>query len=183
MGFRSTFVTSDHSIKWPDWLKEKYKDSVNFDLCASSKKEAKFYGCWSNLIQDFHKALHDIDFYNDAYNDGHLHFTISILHECDGVTRYQLYKDKIICSEPVPFDCWEEKDGITHNYCYDCQRTIGTQLEQLLQKYKDENYDFHGMKLVSDTALRIVQAMPNCQVRDFLYTLVLKHLKEEASNV
>ena len=120
MGFRSTFVTSDNSIKWPDWLKEKYKDSVNFDSCASSKMEDKFYFSWSSLIQDFSKALNDVNFFDK--NDGHLHLTILILHECDGVTRYQIYKDKIICSEPTPFNCWKKQKGITHHYCYECQQ-------------------------------------------------------------
>lgn len=122
MGFRSTFVTSDQSIQWPDWIKDKYNDSVNFESCASSKKEAKFYGAWSLLIQDFSKALHDVNFFNK--DDGHLHLTILILHECDGVTRYQIYQNKILCSEPTPFDCWEEKKEITHNYCYECQRVV-----------------------------------------------------------
>lgn len=129
MGFRSTFVTNDYNVNWPDWLKEKYKDSINFNSCASSKKEAKFYGIWSNLIQDFHKALHDINFFNEYLDSVHLHLTVLILHECDGVTRYQLYKDKIICSEPTPFSSWEEKDGITHHYCYECENTMNTQLE------------------------------------------------------
>lgn len=120
MGFRSTFVTSDQNIQWPNWIKDKYNDSVNFESCASSKKEAKFYGNWSLLIQDFSKALRDVNFFNK--DDEHLHLTILILHECDGVTRYQIYQNKILCSEPTPFDCWEEKKEITHNYCYECQR-------------------------------------------------------------
>lgn len=118
MGFRSTFVTNDYSIQWPNWLKEKYKDSVNFDSCASSKSEQKFYGTWNNLVQDFHKALNEIDYFKHEQ-----HLTILILHECDGVTRYQLYKNEIVCSEPTPFNCWERKKEITHHYCYNCQNT------------------------------------------------------------
>lgn len=120
MGFRSTLVTSDCGIEWPDWLKEKYKDLVNFDSCASSKMEDKFYLNWSSLIQDFSKALHDVNFFDK--DDGHRHLTVLILHECDGVTRYQIYQNKILCSEPDPFNCWKEQKGITHNYCYECQQ-------------------------------------------------------------
>lgn len=56
MGNRSTFVTNDYPIHWPDWFYEKYKKNVFFNDdhigVIASKYEGKMYGIFSELIED-----------------------------------------------------------------------------------------------------------------------------------
>lgn len=60
MGYRSTFVTNDISIKLPDWFMEKWKDHVHTlgkKLPIASRYEAKTYGIWTGLEEDLQKVL------------------------------------------------------------------------------------------------------------------------------
>jgi hypothetical protein len=117
MGFRSTFTTEDYGINWPEWFKVKYKDSIYFPDTTgglSSKMECKIYGIWIDLIDDIYEVLN----YNQFFKSTCIrNFIVVFLHECGGITRYQIEKDRIIITEPID---WNIVDGVTHNYCYGC---------------------------------------------------------------
>ena len=70
MGFRSTFTTSDYSIKWPEWFKEKYRDTVAFREngvgALHSIFEYKTYMTWGELHTDIQKAIDWNDFGEDV---------------------------------------------------------------------------------------------------------------------
>lgn len=113
MGFRSTFVTQDYYIQWPEWFIAKYSDHVNFNDgkgCISSRQEKKSYGVFSELEDDIQKVLKEIE----SKLDG---FILVWLHECGGITRVSISKDSITYREP---DSWRNTDDITHDYCYGC---------------------------------------------------------------
>jgi len=110
MGFRSTFCTQDYSIEWPLWFKEKYH-TLCFDGGISSSREYKKYGNYlGDLDEDIQKALNECGFGDD-------NFILVYLHECGGITRVQIEKDKIYYSEPT---YWELTKGATHSGCYEC---------------------------------------------------------------
>lgn len=111
MGFRSTFVTEDYSVEWPEWFKEKYDGWINFNGCISSTTEGKTYGVFSSLAEDIQKAL------KEAKAELSLGFVLIFLHECGGITRYEIHPDRINISEPSG---WDKVDDITHHYCYGC---------------------------------------------------------------
>ena len=101
MGFRSTIITEDlGGIKLPKWFVQKWSEYYNFGsqshakryykdntLLISSKFENKFYmGEDEEIFIDIQKICQkkDID-----------KFIIVMLHECGGITRVQIEKDKI----------------------------------------------------------------------------------------
>lgn len=114
MGFRSTFVTEDWPIEWPDWFVNKYSDHVwiNADKkhAISSKREGKTYGIFCDLAEDIRKAINWDDFTMK-------HFVLLYLHECGGITRCQVDKDSVRYSEP---DVWKEVEGPSHWHCTGC---------------------------------------------------------------
>ena len=117
MGFRSTFVTSDFNCNpsfLPDWFTEKYKSWINFCGCLSSTCEGKTYGVFTDLDTDLQKALKDIC--SDDEVD------LVFLHECGGITKFQISAEKIVISEP---DKWSKVDIVTHAYCYGCSEVDG----------------------------------------------------------
>ena len=61
MGFMSTFITEDAGIKWPQWFREKYADSVGFRLngigALHSFGERKTYTTWFTLPEDIQRAI------------------------------------------------------------------------------------------------------------------------------
>ncbi len=113
MGFRSTFVTEDYSIAWPQWFRDKYGASIHFPASGSgaisSAHEEKCYGLLGDLPEDIQKAI--------DWKDFSLSFVVVFLHECGGVTRCQIERDSIKWSEP---EGWTQTSGVTHNYCYGC---------------------------------------------------------------
>jgi len=125
MGFRSTFTTEDcNRIEWPDWFVNKYSCAVWFNEISngftpmprvprgtiSSKNEQKAYGFLDELHLDIQKAIQwdalDIE-----------SFILVFLHECGGITRCQIERDKIKWSEPAS---WRVTDGVEHDTCYGC---------------------------------------------------------------
>lgn len=114
MGFRSTFTTECYSIEWPDWFVEKYKEWVHFPGdrkgSISSSTEGKTYGIFEDLHSDIQKVI-DWEWLSP------LNFVLVYLHECGGITRCQIERDRIVWSEP---DGWRETDGVCHDYCYGC---------------------------------------------------------------
>lgn len=120
MGFRSVFIAADHYLTiWPDWFLAKWGEACHFAEgrgAFASKRECKAYVTWRELPADVQRA---VDWDADGPN-----FVIVFLHECGGVTRCQIMRDRIIWSEPTG---WEQTDGITHDYCYGCSN-VATQL-------------------------------------------------------
>ena len=109
MGFRSVFVTESAHYQWPDWFVKKYHETVNItEHCLTSKLEHKTYTVWSHLDLDIQKA---IDW------DKKKNVVVVYLHECGGITRCHITKDRIIYTEPSG---WEVTEEITHDYCYGC---------------------------------------------------------------
>lgn len=112
MGFRSTFVTEDSLVAWPDWFVEKYASTINFHAekkgSISSNAEWKTYGIWAELHKDIQKL---IDW------DNRENFVMVFLHECGGITRCQIEKDVIKWSEPTG---WRASNWVEHDYCYGC---------------------------------------------------------------
>lgn len=102
MGYRSTFVSSDSGITWPEWFRKKYESSIYFPPnpedglpcgCISSKYECKMYGMWCDLIEDITKVLAEQDH----------EFHLVILHEDGAITRYEWdYERKLLVLNP-PF--------------------------------------------------------------------------------
>lgn len=115
MGFRSTFITSDYSIEWPEWFVDKYNRYINIGSCLSSKHEYKAYDD-AELYSDIQKCLPER--WRDDFD-----FNLVYLHECDGVTKVKITKKKIIISEPHE---WKEVEYITHSYCYGCSEVEAT---------------------------------------------------------
>ena len=115
MGFRSMFITEDFPIEWPEWFVEKYADFVNFHPtnrgAISSKREGKTYGIFADLHEDIRKVIPWHVWYDD------LKFVLVYLHECGGVTRCQIERDRVLWTEP---DSWRKTDGVEHDYCSGC---------------------------------------------------------------
>lgn len=112
MGFRSTLATYDYPITWPGWFKDKYFSSLIFlpDIGAlCSKGEFKTYGVWVELAEDVQRVI--------EWGEGPAKFVMVFLHECGGVTRCQIERDRIAWSEPTG---WRQTVGVEHNYCYGC---------------------------------------------------------------
>ena len=121
MGFRSTIATFDFSgVKLPKCFRDKYANDFNFrvpshnrkgkipTLFLSSKYEIKTYGIGMDLPIDIQRVLREKDVEQ---------FVIVWLHECGGITRVQIEKERIVYTEPSG---WNVVDEITHNYCYGC---------------------------------------------------------------
>lgn len=118
MGFRTTITTEDLSgIKLPKWFKDKWESSFNFGqgnnykntMLITSKYEMKYYNAPDeDIFLDMQKIVKDKDISS---------FVVVMLHECGGITRVQIEKDKIRMSEPTK---WKEVDQVEHNYCYGC---------------------------------------------------------------
>ena len=113
MGFRSTFTTEDLYIEWPQWFRDKYAEDIWFSEDGRSPLhpivEGKTYGVWSELHTDIQRAI--------DWEDKIDRFVLVFLHECGGITRCQIEKDKIKWSEPTE---WLQTDGVEHDYCYRC---------------------------------------------------------------
>lgn len=91
MGYRSTFVTDDQSLKLPAWFVEKWHQTVYINpehtLPIASKQEMKAYGHWAELPYDLQRVIKEA-------NDGWarcVHFVF--LHEDGLVTRINIYAD------------------------------------------------------------------------------------------
>lgn len=114
MGFRSSFVSMTFNIKWPDWFIEKYKDTIHFKEThvgpILSKSETKTYCKWADLPEDIQKSI--------DWDDFRLDFPVIYLHECGGITKCVISKDKITWFEPIDFI---KTEGISHYYCGDCE--------------------------------------------------------------
>ena len=119
MGFRSTLITEDIGLSLPEWFVDKYRDYFwmcdeegKFYFPISTKFEIKtYFPTGEELPKDLQRVLNEQE--GGCNND----LVFIWLHECGGITRVEIHKDKIIYTEPVG---WKKVDGITHDYCYGC---------------------------------------------------------------
>lgn len=125
MGFRSTLTTESLGITWPQWFRDKYADSIQFTPDGTgplhSKRELKTYGMWLDLHTDIQRAI--------EWTVNMRSLVMVYLHECGGITRCQIEKDKITWSEP---DGWRVTEGVEHDYCYGCSDVGSTKARAAL---------------------------------------------------
>src|SRR5436190_12529819 len=109
MGFRSTFITEDYGLALPQWFIDKWGDSAHFGetkngdrlvtvLPISSKYEAKTYGIWGDLPEDIQRVMQEDKTWGSDTRD--MDIVLIYLHECGGITRVEIHKDRILYSEP-----------------------------------------------------------------------------------
>ena len=130
MGFRSTFITEDNRLIIPKWFIKKWEKYVNISnfksdsmiahskrnaMPLSSKVEGKTYFLWNELLPDIQKAMKEDLFYKDFEHP----IILIWLHDCGGITKVKIYKDKIAYSEPTN---WEKTSGVTHDDVDDCYK-------------------------------------------------------------
>lgn len=81
-------------------------------LPLASVVEAKFYSSFEDtqMFKDIQEILN---------NSEHSEYKINLilLHECGGITKVEIHKDKIIGMEPT---AWKPVQGVEHYYCYGC---------------------------------------------------------------
>lgn len=121
MGFRSMFMTADNGVEWPAEFVSKYKEQVNFNRphdgkvigAISSKYESKFYsGTGEDIIQEIAAIVRTQQRWTSSI------FEIVFLHECGGVSKFDIRSDRIDSMKP---EGWEDTHGSTgHDYCYGC---------------------------------------------------------------
>lgn len=123
MGFRSTLTSQHNYLPLPEWFVEKYQDYLYINgkdregndshagLPISSKYEFKtYFPTAEGMPEDIQKVIRENP-------EASPELVLVWLHECGGITRVQIDKDKILWSEPTE---WKQTDGVTHDYCYGC---------------------------------------------------------------
>jgi hypothetical protein len=120
MGFRSTYISEDHAIDYPQWFRDKYAVStggVIYSVCETKYPNEVAQDCW--------KALKEIEWFE---KDTDIDFNIVVLHECGGVTKVQMGRDYMTIGYPSD---WTIDQHLTeeheyaraqagHMYCYGC---------------------------------------------------------------
>lgn len=132
MGFRSTMTTEHIYMELPQWFVDKHKDlhihqpdNGKYTLPLSYKFEHKWH---TEFLEDLQKVLKEQE-QPERIDDVEL----ILFHECDGITKVKVSKDKISYYEPQE---WYEVDNITHNYCYGCSEPTHTKLPQSSKEKK-----------------------------------------------
>lgn len=119
MGFRTTYISEDWNIQWPDWFREKHSTWINKQNMIVSPCEIKFA---DEIMQDIHKSLLEVDWFKDWELDRA--FAVVGLHECGGVTKIDFTREKVFVGNPTGWDVEESDDWINsqhgHVYCYGC---------------------------------------------------------------
>lgn len=116
MGFRSSFITTDLGPDLPPWFLEKWGNWWNFYTSRDGKRgfpisspfERKM-GQFADWHTDLQKVLREADYQHPII--------LAWLHECGGITRVEIHKDRILFSEP---DGWTSVDYCGHSYCDGC---------------------------------------------------------------
>jgi hypothetical protein len=112
MGFRSTWVSEDNGIKWPEWFLEKYKEAgINFKGCLSSMREQAIY---LEPIQDLHNDIRKV-LVELVYESP---FYLVYLHECHGVTRVCITREDILVEELTGLKLFVDHE----DHGYGCQK-------------------------------------------------------------
>lgn len=117
MGFRSTLITEHYSIVWPDWLFSKYDFLFDCNGILTSQYEFKTYSIGRGLNEDIRKALIETGCEDVLEGEG---YTVIYLHECGGVTKVQIGKDKIYYGKPSGWVTQDTGEDYMHCYCYGC---------------------------------------------------------------
>lgn len=122
MGFRSNFITSDYrGIDIPAWFVEKYPD-YSYSKNEAGKETFGFAQIWeSKFYRKFNEDERFLDIQKVLQETNLKSVIIILLHECDGITRVKIEKDKITALEPT---AWKEVEGVEHDYCYGCSDLI-----------------------------------------------------------
>jgi hypothetical protein len=126
MGFRTLAMSEACWIELPAWFVEKYQGAMHFgdrdgkpSLPIVTKFERKFYANKEDaLFTDFQRVLKELpDTYRFRDEDG---VEFVLFHECGGITKVKVGGSFIRMCEPSRG--WEEVEGITHHYCYECSK-------------------------------------------------------------
>lgn len=119
MGFRSTYISENWNVDWPTWFREKHSSWINDENMIVSPHEVK---CADEIMGDVHKALLEVGWFGAYMTDRS--YSIVGLHECGGITKTEIYKDKVVVG--CPSDWIAEECGgyinsqYDHCYCYGC---------------------------------------------------------------
>lgn len=122
MGFRSNLISEDTGLDLPNWFIEKYSEYKDFYFDSDKSvpftllKERKYYDnlAEKEIFIDIQKVLKESTWNGDK-------LVCVLIHECGGITRVEIWKDKIIGNEPTS---WKTVDCVNHNYCYGCSDVI-----------------------------------------------------------
>ena len=120
MGFSSTFVTDmGLTSPLPQWFVEKWQESVHFRngnrFPLSSKTFATVHRYWFLLEQDIQKAC-PWEEHRDLSS-----ILLVYLHECGGITRVKISKDRIEYHAPTN---WRKTTFSDHDYGDSCETDI-----------------------------------------------------------
>lgn len=121
MGFRSTMITEDFNYKIPDWFIEKYPNIRASINCTTEGERCFTFPLFTNNEQKFYSAFEDYDLFKDIqklvieYDLSKI--SLVLLHECEGITKVEIHKDKIVGMEPTS---WVKVASVQHSYCYGC---------------------------------------------------------------
>ncbi len=121
MGFRSTLATFDWpAFRIPCWFREKYARDFYFgedtnDFPISTRREVSLYkGGRETFEVDLQKALMET---TSCFEQSAPCFVLVWLHECGGITRVEIHRDRIVYTEP---ETWRRVDEVQHWHCYGC---------------------------------------------------------------
>lgn len=122
MGFRTTMTTGDWCLNIPNEFLDKYpyirafrnEENGTYHLPLSLNTEIKFYSSFeeTEMFKDIQKLMVEQDVED---------IDLVLLHECGGITKVIIYKDKILGMEPTE---WKNVDSVEHNYCYGCNDNV-----------------------------------------------------------
>jgi hypothetical protein len=121
MGFRSMMMTADFGVEWSPEFIAKHEKWINIPTspngkrigALSSKHETKFYSsAREDVIQDIAMEVR-----RDLIKDSEMTYEVVLLHECGGITKFDIRQDRVDTLEP---ESWRLTDEIQHSYCYGC---------------------------------------------------------------
>ena len=122
MGFRSIFIADNGPINLPSWFLEKWGGYFHFYSSDGGKKKGfpisspfpiKIGQFEDDLYPDLQKLVED-----------DRPIILIWLHECGGLTRLELYSDRVVSAEPRE---WESVERPTHSYCGHCDEHPDTE--------------------------------------------------------
>ena len=113
MGFRTTIISETKYIAWPDWFVKQY-DGV---LTVSGRGLSSLVECKADFLVD--EVFTDIQECLSAEQS----LLVLMLHECGGVTRCTIEKEKITYIEPSEY---VEVNEPTHPVyeCHGCTKHL-----------------------------------------------------------
>ena len=125
MGFRTTIISETKYIIWPDWFVKKYEAVLAAnDRGLASLIECKARYLIGEVFVDTQKVLQVGQ-----------SLLVLMLHECGGVTRCTIEKEKITYIEPTEY---VKVDLPTHPFyeCYGCTKHLAKPLITPSEEHK-----------------------------------------------